>query len=321
MSKRVRIEQFDQDVMVEDGDTILQAALDAGLDYPFMCQQGQCGACKSQLISGSVDLGTYYNPMILTDEEKASGQILACQAEPQSDCVVSIGVLDGEVSHVVRTLDYEVVSAEAGAEAIVLRLRGRSPEPFHFSAGQFARLSFGDAGSLEAGMANRPDDKVLEFHLPRIDHPLSRHVAGLVAGAIVKVEGPFGAAYLREEHLGPIILAGAGADSAMLLTVAETALKSGMAQQISLYAGGDSAIASRALDLQSRYRNFRWRPVAIDPTAPVDQLWSAIEQAFDDFDGCHVYLAGGWSEALCERFVARGLPRESCHFDVIESIG
>lgn len=319
MSKSVRIEQFSQDIVVEDGDTILQAALDAGLDYPFMCQQGQCGACKAQLISGTVELGTYYNPMILTEEDRASGQILACQAEPLSDCVISIGVIDGEISHVLRDLKFEVVSLSVASGIIVLRLRNISAEPFHFSAGQSARLSFDGFPAVDASMANRPDDEVLEFHLTYVaDDLLSVFIAELVEGAGVRVEGPFGSAYLHDEHLGPILLAGYGAECGRLMSIVDTALKSGMAQQISFFS--DMQATPRLLALEDRNQNFRYFPlqsmVALDEAAEVRFLTDAIGSTTEDLQAFNVYLAG--SQSFCssvkDALVERGLNPGHCYF-------
>lgn len=320
MAKRVRIEQFDQDIVVEDGETILQSALDAGLDYPFMCQQGQCGACKAQLISGSVDLGSYYNPLVLTQEDRARGQILACQAEPLSDCVISIGVMDGEVSHVQRDLDYEVVSLSPSGDIMTLRLQSVSPEPFHFSAGQSTRLSCSGA-VVEAGMANRPDDKILEFHIPIVADDACAAISGLSAGAIVRVEGPFGSAYLRDEHLGPILLIGFGAECGRLLAIAETALGSGMTQQMSLFFDAPAHELShhRLSDLQSSYRNFRTYRID-DATARIADAQRMIKEIFGDLDGFNVYLGGSpeFCAAMQAMLTAEGLSPDDCYFNSTE---
>ena len=58
---------------------ILEAALDAGVPYPHGCGSGECGTCKSQLISGDVTLDRY-SPEALSEAERASGLILACRA-------------------------------------------------------------------------------------------------------------------------------------------------------------------------------------------------------------------------------------------------
>ena len=57
MSFKVRIVQADRTIDVPTGATILAAALDAGVAYPFGCRSGNCGACKSDLVTGEVDDG------------------------------------------------------------------------------------------------------------------------------------------------------------------------------------------------------------------------------------------------------------------------
>jgi ferredoxin len=51
------------------------------VDYPFGCQSGNCGACKSHLVKGEVTMEGY-SEFALRDEEKARGLILACRAVP-----------------------------------------------------------------------------------------------------------------------------------------------------------------------------------------------------------------------------------------------
>src|SRR5687768_14007682 len=88
MSFKVRIAKADRTIEVPTGATILAAALDSGVDYPFGCQSGNCGACKSHLLSGEVSLEGY-SEFALSDDEKARGLILACRAVPWADCEVA----------------------------------------------------------------------------------------------------------------------------------------------------------------------------------------------------------------------------------------
>ena len=81
MSFKVRIAQADRTIDVPTGATILAAALDAGIGYPFGCQSGNCGACKSHLVKGEVALEGY-SEFALSDEEKERGLILACRSVP-----------------------------------------------------------------------------------------------------------------------------------------------------------------------------------------------------------------------------------------------
>jgi len=71
-------------VEVEMGQTILEAALAAGLPFPHGCRSGNCGACKSALLSGEIEMSPY-SEYALTRHEHGQGFILACRAVPWSD--------------------------------------------------------------------------------------------------------------------------------------------------------------------------------------------------------------------------------------------
>lgn len=75
-------------IAVSAGQTILSAALEAGVDFPHGCKSGRCGRCKSRLVDGWVDL-LDHSRFALTAEEREAGLILACRAVPTSDASVT----------------------------------------------------------------------------------------------------------------------------------------------------------------------------------------------------------------------------------------
>ena len=142
MSHKVRIVQADRTIDVPMGSTILSAALDAGISYPFGCQSGNCGACKSTLVRGEVSMEGY-SEFALSDEEKARGLILACRAVPHDDSEVAWAEADDLVVHPRRVLECRVQSLDDLTHDIKrVRLEIASGGPFVFSAGQFAALAF-----------------------------------------------------------------------------------------------------------------------------------------------------------------------------------
>jgi ferredoxin len=68
--------------------TILRAALAAGLDYPYGCASGNCGACISQLDAGQVSM-LPRSDTSLSPAQAAAGQTLACRALPRSDVAIT----------------------------------------------------------------------------------------------------------------------------------------------------------------------------------------------------------------------------------------
>jgi CDP-4-dehydro-6-deoxyglucose reductase/ferredoxin-NAD(P)+ reductase (naphthalene dioxygenase ferredoxin-specific) len=68
--------------------TLLSAAVLAGIDYPYGCASGNCGACVCKLESGDVSL-LPRGDAALSQEQAATGQTLACRARPLSDVTVT----------------------------------------------------------------------------------------------------------------------------------------------------------------------------------------------------------------------------------------
>ncbi|HEX9538024.1 MAG TPA: ferredoxin--NADP reductase [Streptosporangiaceae bacterium] len=66
------------------GTRMLDVLIDEGLDPPFSCREGICGACACQLTGGEVEMA---HNEVLEAEDVAEGYILACQAVPLTEAV------------------------------------------------------------------------------------------------------------------------------------------------------------------------------------------------------------------------------------------
>lgn len=327
MGFTVTIRQHEQPVTVEVGSTILEAALAQGVAYPHGCRSGNCGACKSRLEAGEVELAPY-SPYALTDAERAEGLILACRAVPWSDATVSWLETEEIIVHPQRRLTCRVVGLEAMTHDIKrLRLAIEAGGPFTFSAGQYAALRFADLPPRDYSMANRPDEAVLEFHIRRMGAgSASAYVAEkLRLGEEVIVEGPYGASWLREKHTGPIVAIAGGSGLAPIKAIVETALAGGMAQPIHLYFGvraeRDLYLEDHFRGLAARHGNFRFTPVFSEPGHETGRRTGLVHQAaaadLVDLDGAKAYLAGPppMVEAAKALFLARGMRRQDVHAD------
>jgi ring-1,2-phenylacetyl-CoA epoxidase subunit PaaE len=71
--------------LATDGDAILDAAMDAGVDAPFSCKGAVCATCRAKVMEGKVTMAMNY---ALTDDEVEEGYILTCQAHPTTPVVV-----------------------------------------------------------------------------------------------------------------------------------------------------------------------------------------------------------------------------------------
>ena len=84
----IKVQQWPTALAASRG-TILDTALAAGVPYPYGCRSGDCGSCKSRMLSGEVTMEGYYTPEALTAAEREAGLILACRARPLTDVAVT----------------------------------------------------------------------------------------------------------------------------------------------------------------------------------------------------------------------------------------
>jgi CDP-4-dehydro-6-deoxyglucose reductase/ferredoxin-NAD(P)+ reductase (naphthalene dioxygenase ferredoxin-specific) len=327
MAYIVRVRQFDEDLAVETGQTILEAALARDLPYPHGCRSGNCGTCKSELIAGEVEMSPF-SEFALTDQEKDSGLILACRAVPWSDCEVKFLEADEIVAHPSRRLTCKVMSvADATHDIRVVRMEILSGGPFDFSAGQYASVAFPGLPPRDYSMASRPGDAVLEFHIRLMPGgAVTPYVAKqLKPGDIVKVSGPLGTAYLREKHAGPIVALAGGSGMAPIKAIVETALAHGFRQPIALYFGvraeRDLYLEKHFGELAARHSNLTFIPVLSQPDGPTVRrtgfLADAVRSDFPSLDGTKAYLAGPpvMVETVVAALTELGVRRQDCHAD------
>src|SRR4030095_6710655 len=78
MPHQVTIQASGHTFTVNDGESVLDAALREGIIIAYGCRNGACATCKGRLISGKLDYGTY-EEHALPDAEREAGMALFCQ--------------------------------------------------------------------------------------------------------------------------------------------------------------------------------------------------------------------------------------------------
>ncbi|EEW08742.1 2Fe-2S iron-sulfur cluster-binding protein [Vibrio mimicus] len=82
----VRILPSEKQFTINPGETVLDAALNQQIAFPHRCRIGVCAACLCKLVEGEV---VYELEPLLTEQEKATGWIFACQACATTDLVLT----------------------------------------------------------------------------------------------------------------------------------------------------------------------------------------------------------------------------------------
>ena len=220
-----------------DRRTILETALAAGVPYPHGCRTGECGSCKSTLLSGLVDMGPY-DPAVLADDEREAGLVLACAARPKGDVNIAWLGEEAAITLPVQRMRGQVTNIERVTPHIT-RIYLWPEYRLKFAAGQFAKLRFKDLPARCYSMANRPDEEALEFHIRLLDGgKASEHIRSEIkVGDTIRIEGPFGRAYLQPDQTEPIVALAGGSGLAPVKSIVRTALHAGMECDIHLFFG------------------------------------------------------------------------------------
>lgn len=326
MSYTVKIRQYAEPLIVEDGETILEAALDKGLDYPFGCQSGACGACKSVVLSGEIELGDY-QPFVLSDDERAQNFTLACQTYPKSDLEIAYLDPDEPAEHPIVELACGVESVEEATHDIRIVRLSLPDGAIEFTPGQFMELTFEGLPPRDYSIASQPGDGFIEFHIRLVPGGAVTPfvLEKLNPGDTVKARGPLGVSYLRSRHRGPILALAGGSGLAPMKSIVERALAREMPQPIHLYFGvrdqRDLYHQDVFADLSAAHENFSFIPVLSDPSGATEHrtgfVHDAVKADFTTLDGNKVYIAGPpvMVDACTREAIALGVRQDDFHAD------
>ena len=316
--------------MVRDDETILDAALRDGFVISYGCRNGACGTCKGKVLEGNVDYGKYQETA-LPVADKRLGMALFCQARPCGDIVIECREIGAVKDIPIKTLPCRVQKMQrAAADIMVLYLKLPASERLQFLAGQYIGVLLKDGTRRDLSMANAPhDDEFLQLHLRNYGGPFSIHVfTRMKERDILRVEGPFGTFFLREDSDKPVILLASGTGFAPVKAIVEYAFHTGNPRPIVMYWGArvraDLYMNELPEHWAREHNNFKYVPVLSDPQ-PEDH-WSGrtglvhqeVMQDIADMSGCQVYACGAPAmvEAAHRGFTLQcGLPEEEFFSD------
>jgi CDP-4-dehydro-6-deoxyglucose reductase len=233
-SFEVRITPHGRVVRVKAEQSILDAALDAGLNLPHSCKSGHCSSCRARLLSGNIRY-PHGTPLGLTAEEARTGLVLLCQARPLSDLSVAVRLVAQVADVEIKTLPCRIAHLNPLAPDVMqVFLRLPSVESLTFQPGQYLDVLLEDGGRRSFSIASPPHDaELIELH--------ARYVPGggfterlfkeLRVGALLRIEGPIGQ-FVYRAGTTPLILIAGGTGFAPLKAMLRHMLERGIERQI-----------------------------------------------------------------------------------------
>jgi CDP-4-dehydro-6-deoxyglucose reductase len=287
------------------GEAVLAAGIRQGIGLPYGCKDGACGSCKCKLTSGSVAHGAHQSKA-LTDEEEKSGLVLTCCAIPQSDLVLESRQVTEIGAMPIKKMPTRVTSfVKKSPDVMALQLQLPANDSFGYRAGQYIEFILRDGTRRSYSMANAPHlGPNIELHIRHMPGgKFTDHVFGAMKEKeILRVEGPYGSFFLREDSNKPIVLLASGTGFAPIKALIEHMQHKAMKRPITLYWGArrpeDLYMDDWVKEQLKSLPNMRYVPVVSDATA--EDNWTgrtgfvhlAVLQDFPDLSSYQVYACG-----------------------------
>ncbi len=330
VSAHVTVKPSNHEFFVEGNETILKAALRAGLAPSYGCGNGNCGLCKARVIAGQTRQ-ILHSDYPLSANERTQGYALMCSHTAVSDVVIEILEATSPDDIPQQEIVAKVRSADAlTPDILLLHLQTPRTNRLRFLAGQ--RMTVSVTGSTanfsgEYPIASCPcDDRNLLLHIRRDEDDgfASRLFAGAIkANDPVSLFGPFGEFVLQKESPNDLVFLACDTGFAPVKSLVEHAVASDLPGALRLIW---AATRANGHYLENQCRAWAdaldtFSYVTLDAAAPgvAGKEAAARALAEEDIKACDVYVVGPseFVEAAHQRLVSAGLPAAQLRFEVI----
>lgn len=333
MSFKVRVPASGHEFSIEENETILGAALRQGIGLPYGCRNGACGKCSGEVITGETRCDASALRAV-AKKEYEEGKTLFCQACALSD-------LEIKVREIVKGADIEIKRLPCRVEKkqllthdiMMLKLKLPEMERLQFMAGQYLEFLLKDGKRRAFSIANAPhDDEFIELHIRHVpDGQFGDFVFdGLKEKTLMRIEGPLGSYFLREDSDRPIILMGGGTGFAPLKGMLEHAFYTNCKRPIHLFCGArskrDLYMDEMVQSWLQHHPNLKYTAVLSEPSEQDNWkgesgfVHESVVRHYSDLSGFDVYLSGPppMVKAGMDLFYEKGLPQTQIYSDSFE---
>jgi len=324
MIAHVSVLPSQREFFVEGSDTLLDAALRAGLALDYGCSNGNCGLCQARVVSGQIKKIRNHD-YVLSEADKHAGIVLMCSNTAVNDLVIEAHEAGSGHEIPLQQIAARVKRTERLADDIMLlHLQTPRTRRLRFLAGQYVTLQAGESAPVDYPLASCPcDERNLQFHVQRMpNNPFADRVfQSLKSGDTVNVLGPRGEFALREDSPRTLVFIAWDTGFAPVKSLIEHAMALDVTDSLHLYwlapPGHGHYLSNLCRAWADALDNFHFTPMEL-PEAVVNDVnrfkteLMCVVRDHPVLSNCDVYVAGAPAllEAARELLTGRGLPEE-----------
>ncbi len=209
MKYRVQLKTGKYSFQADSHESILDAAIRAGVPLNYGCSNGNCGLCKAQIISGTTTQLRAHD-FVVRDAEKIQGHALMCSASCETDVVIDADVVEKASDIPAQDLRVKVRKIDRiSDELAIVTMQVPRTVRLRFIAGQYVRVYDDQQRSHEYAIASCPcDEKRIEIHVRKLENDAFSHMVfkQLSVGDWLNIQGPYGSFVIDDTKDTPIVM-------------------------------------------------------------------------------------------------------------------
>ena len=332
MTYKITVLPSGREFTAEREEPVLDAALRHGLAFPYSCRSGLCGNCRAVVQEGQIEYDDYDPEDVLEPEEIDAGMALMCQCLARSDLTIHIHEIESAAELEIKRMPCKIHKMNKLADDVMqLFMKLPENENMLFLAGQYIDFILPDGRHRSFSIANAPhDSNIIELHI--------RHIEGgeftdmifekSHEKDVMRIEGPHGDFFLREESDRPIILVATGTGFAPVKGIIEHALEEKIDRELHLFWGARTEEGLYMNELAKGWAdknpNIKYTPVLSRPgenwKGTRGYVQDAVLAVYPDLSEYEVYSCGlpEMVKTGYEVFSKAGLTREYFFSDAFE---
>ncbi len=310
--------------------TVLDGALSNGFNFPYGCQNGFCGQCKAVILNGEIDYDEG-NPEAISDDDIEANMALLCQCKAKSDLYIAVDEIDSLANIQIRSMPCrveEVNHLNHDVAQLILKIPGS--QSLQYLAGQYLDIEHPEFEPRAFSIANAPvNSNLLELHIRLVEGGQFTNFVfnALTEKTILRIEGPKGSFFLREENDCPIIFIAGGTGFGPIKAIIENLILMNSSRTVYLYWGvrtEQDFYLNLPSEWSEKHSNISFIPVLSEP----DSSWSGMsgyvhEVVMKDFENLidfEVYACGPpvMVKAAAKSCIENNLKKENFFSDSFE---